>query len=83
MPVVDRSEQIRQLPLALAVALRLRDAGAADELIAAALAIEAEGVASVLGLARAKLDRLTDGGPAQEAQNQAGNPASPDQEPDR
>lgn len=37
---MDRPEQIRRLPLALAVALRLHEAGADETLIAAALAIE-------------------------------------------
>ena len=55
---MDGCELIRQLPLALAVALRLREAGADDGLIAAALAIEPDGVAPLLDLARAKLDRL-------------------------
>lgn len=57
---MDRSALIRQLPLALAVALRLHEAGADDELIATALAIEPAGVAPLLDLARAKLDRLAD-----------------------
>lgn len=55
---MDRAEQIRRLPLALAVALRLREAGADKTLIAAALAIEPEGVGPLLQLARAKLDRI-------------------------
>jgi hypothetical protein len=55
---VDRSGQIRQLPLALAVALRLHEAGAEETLIAAALAIEPDAVAPLLDLARAKLDRI-------------------------
>jgi hypothetical protein len=46
-----------ELPLELAVALRLRDAGASDELIAAALAIELEGVGPLLAVAEAKLRR--------------------------
>jgi hypothetical protein len=55
---MDRTEQIRRLPLALAVALRLHEAGADKTLIAAALAIEPEGVGPLLQLARAKLDRI-------------------------
>jgi hypothetical protein len=55
---MDRTEQVRRLPLALAVALRLYEAGADETLIAAALAIEPEGVAPLLELARAKLDRI-------------------------
>jgi hypothetical protein len=47
-----------QLPLALAVALRLRDVGATDDLIASALAIEPEGVGPLLMVAQAKLDNI-------------------------
>jgi hypothetical protein len=67
--LVDRSGLIRHLPLALAVALRLREAGADDGLIAAALAIEPDGVAPLLELARAKLDRLARDGPGGEARD--------------
>jgi hypothetical protein len=77
---VDRSELIRQLPLALAVALRLHEAGAGDGLIAAALAIEPDGVAPLLDLARAKLDRLARNGPSHQARAQAPHPASPHRE---
>jgi len=55
---MERSAQIRQLPLALAVALRLDEARAGEALIATALAIEPDGVAPLLDLARAKLDRI-------------------------
>jgi|Tabmets5t2r1_1033131.scaffolds.fasta_scaffold02965_2 hypothetical protein len=55
---MDRTEQLRRLPLALAVALRLHEAGADQTLIAAALAIEPEGVGPLLQLATAKLDRI-------------------------
>lgn len=55
---MDRDERIRQLPLALAVALRLHEAGAEEKLIGSALAIEPEGVHPLLELARAKLDRV-------------------------
>ena len=47
-----------QLPLALAVALRLHDAGAPHALIAHALAIEPEGVGALLEVAEAKLRRI-------------------------
>jgi catechol 2,3-dioxygenase-like lactoylglutathione lyase family enzyme len=47
-----------QLPFALAVALRLRDAGVGDALIAHALAIEPEGVSALLKVAEAKLRRV-------------------------
>jgi hypothetical protein len=45
------------LPVELAVALRLRDAGASDELIAAALGIEPEGLRPLLEVAEAKRRR--------------------------
>jgi hypothetical protein len=46
-----------QLPVELAIALRLHKAGASDDLIATALAIEPQGVASFLAVAEAKLRR--------------------------
>jgi hypothetical protein len=55
---MDREEQLRRLPLAYAVALRLHAAGADDPLIATALGIETEGVGPLLELARAKADRI-------------------------
>jgi hypothetical protein len=55
---MDRDAHIRRLPLALAIGLRLHEAGAADALIAVGLGIEPEGVRPVLELARAKLCRL-------------------------
>ena len=55
---MDRDTQIRRLPLALAIGLRLYEAGAADTLIAAGLGIEPEGVPPMLDLARAKLGKL-------------------------
>jgi hypothetical protein len=55
---ITRDSLLRRLPLAHAVAVRLREAGADDELIAAALDIEPEGVEPLLGIAAAKLRRL-------------------------
>jgi hypothetical protein len=55
---MDRAEQLRHLPLAHAVALRLHAAGAADALIAAALAIEHEAVGPLLEVARSKAARI-------------------------
>ena len=49
---------IRRLPLALAIGLRLHEAGAPDTLIATGLGIEPEGVPPMLELARAKLSRI-------------------------
>ena len=61
---MDRDEQLRHLPIALAVALRMSDAGADDALIAAALAIEPESVAPLLAVAKAKAERIARDQPA-------------------
>lgn len=55
---MDRAEQLRHLPLAYAIALRLHDAGVGDAQIAAALAIEQECVAPLLDVGRAKAARI-------------------------
>jgi hypothetical protein len=55
---ITRDSLLRRLPLAHAVGVRLREAGADDELIAAALDIEPEGVEPLLAIAAAKLRRL-------------------------
>lgn len=55
---MDRVEQLRQLPLAHAVALRMADAGADEALIASALGIDPESVGPLLAIARAKAERL-------------------------
>ena len=47
---------LRQLPDAHSLALRLRDAGVADEVICQYLQIEPEGLDSVLEIAHRKLD---------------------------
>lgn len=80
--LVDRSEQIQRLPLAFGFALRLRDAGAEDEMIATALAIEPEEVAPLLELARAKLDRLARCEPCDGVRDPGRDAASPHQEVD-
>jgi hypothetical protein len=46
---------LRRLPEAHSLALRLRDAGVADEVICEYLHIEPEGLATLLDLARRKL----------------------------
>ncbi len=56
--MVDRADAIAELAPAYAVALRLRDAGAGEDLIALALGVDPEAVPSVLGLADAKLATL-------------------------
>jgi hypothetical protein len=58
---VKREDCIRRLPVALAIGLRLHEAGATDTLIAAGLGIEPEGVPPILELAKAKLWRLQAG----------------------
>lgn len=55
---MERAELLGRLPHAHAVALRLRDAGADDAVIAVALAIEPESVPSLLAVAAAKADRI-------------------------
>lgn len=45
----DRAAAIRRLPPAYSLALRLRDAGVAGELIAECVGIEPEGVGPVRG----------------------------------
>jgi hypothetical protein len=55
---ITRDSHLRRLPLAHAVAVRLREAGADDELIATALDIEPEGVEPLLAIAAAKRRRL-------------------------
>ena len=48
-------DELDDLPEAYATALRLRDAGCSDEMIADRLAIEPEAVAPLLRIAAAKL----------------------------
>ncbi len=50
-----RAEVIRHLPGAYSLALRLRDAGLDDELIAECLAVEREALEPLLDVAEAKL----------------------------
>ena len=64
---MDHDARIGQLPLALAIALRLHQAGAADSLIAAGLGIEPDGVRPMLEIARAKLERVAENGSQEEA----------------
>jgi hypothetical protein len=54
----DLPDHLDELPFPYAAALRLAHAGAGDELIAAALAIEPQGVSTVVQLAHAKLDAI-------------------------
>jgi hypothetical protein len=61
---VDSEPATARLPVALAMALRLRRAGADDILIAQALDIDPDGVETLITLAEAKLRRLTGGQPS-------------------
>jgi hypothetical protein len=55
---VDRATAIEQLPALHGVAVRLRDEGAGDHVIAVALAIEDDQVPTLLEIADAKLGNL-------------------------
>ncbi len=55
---MDRSTAIDQLPEAYATALRLRDEGHDDTVIAARLGLAPEAVGPLLGIAAAKLRTL-------------------------
>ena len=52
---MDRDRALDELAPALAIALRLRDGGAGDDLIGQALGVDEEAVASLLDVAQAKL----------------------------
>jgi hypothetical protein len=52
---LERAEAIRHLPGTYSLALRLREAGLADELIAECLGVEREALEPLLALAEAKL----------------------------
>lgn len=52
----DYEAALRSLPEAHSLALRLIDAGVAEEVISSYLHIEPEGLATLLDLARRKLD---------------------------
>jgi hypothetical protein len=64
---VNRERAIAELPLAHAVALRLRDAAADERTIARALGIEPEGVAGLLRIADAKLSAELARGPSDDS----------------
>lgn len=55
---MDIDTNVSRLPVALAVALRLRRAGADDALIGRALDIDPDGVETLIRLAEAKLHRI-------------------------
>jgi hypothetical protein len=51
----DREQALRSLPLTYSLALRLRDAGAAPEVISEYLCVDESALAGVLRIAEAKL----------------------------
>jgi hypothetical protein len=57
----DMPDLLEALPFPYAAALRLAHAGASDQMIATALAIEPEGVPAVTQLAHAQLDAIAAG----------------------
>jgi hypothetical protein len=57
----DMPDHLDELPFTYAAALRLAHAGASQEMIATALAIEPEGVPALMQLAHAKLDAIAAG----------------------
>ena len=73
---MNRLALTRRLPLMLGIALRLRDAGADNMCIAAALDIEPAGVGPLLEVAEAKLQRLAGASPVSQP-----DARSPDDDP--
>jgi hypothetical protein len=66
---MDRKDALRRLPVTYAIALRLRDNGADDSLIAAGLDLDATEVGPLLNLGEAKLERLLGAGQGEESLN--------------
>ncbi|MCV7064929.1 hypothetical protein [Mycolicibacterium houstonense] len=55
-----RAEKLRRLPLPYATALRLRDAGIADDVIAEQVGVDPEALPTFMRLAEAKLAAASD-----------------------
>lgn len=55
---MDRSSAVRQLPASHAVAIRLRDGGLDDHVIALALELDDDEVPMLMQIAHSKLDRI-------------------------
>ena len=70
---MDRLALTRRLPLMLGIAVRLRDAGADDAFIAAALDIDPEGVGPLMQVAEAKLRHLAVAGAARRVPGPGGS----------
>ncbi|MGW2559136.1 hypothetical protein ACWCXB_07785 [Streptomyces sp. NPDC001514] len=66
-PRDPREDALARLPAGYALALRLRNAEVADEMIAARLGIELEALGPLLALAEAKLAALRHRAPPSEA----------------
>jgi hypothetical protein len=58
----EREQALRSLPLTYSLALRLRDAGAAPEVISEYLGVDESALAGVLRIAEAKLASAQDSG---------------------
>lgn len=56
-----RTEALRRLPVTHSLALRLRDAGLTDDLVAQRLGIETEAIGPLIVIAQAKFAALLDG----------------------
>jgi hypothetical protein len=55
---MERVDAVRQLPVPYAIALRLRDAGVADDTIARSLDVDADCLGTVLAVAEQKLEEV-------------------------
>jgi hypothetical protein len=60
-----RAESLERLPLPYAVALRLRDAGVADEMIAERVGVDQAALPTFMRVAEAKLATASDEPPTQ------------------
>lgn len=58
---MEREEALQELTTAYAVALRLRDEGAGDDVIAKALGVPVESIGTLLAIAESKLQTLIRG----------------------
>jgi hypothetical protein len=58
-----RAESLQRLPLPYATALRLRDAGIADEVIAESLGVDLDALPTFMRVAEAKLAAASDDAP--------------------
>jgi hypothetical protein len=59
-----RDEALERLPLPYATALRLRDAGIADEVIAACVGVDLDALTTFMRVAQAKLSAASDQQPS-------------------